>query len=90
MRPFLLDCLIYFHIAVHNMFLKSFVFPCVGSDLSFLIHDFINLSLVSLLNKTGSWFMYGINSFKEPTPGFVDLFHISYDLSFLEVCSNFN
>ena len=54
MRPFLLDCLIYWCIAVHNMFLILFVFPCVGSDLSFLIHDFINLSLLSLLfNKAG-------------------------------------
>ena len=71
MHPFLLDCLIYFRIAVHNMFLKSFVFPRVGSDLFFLIHDFINL-------------------FKEPTPGSVDLFHISSGLDFLEFCSNFN
>ena len=52
MHPFLLGCLTCWRRAAHNMFLKSFV--GVGSDLSFLIHDFINLSLLSLLfNKAG-------------------------------------
>ena len=27
MHPFLLDCLIYWHIAPHNKFFKSFIFP---------------------------------------------------------------
>ena len=44
-----LDCLTCWHIAVHNMFLKSLDFLGVGSDLSFLFHDFINLNLLSLL-----------------------------------------
>ena len=53
MHPFLLDCILYWHIAAHNKFLKSFVFPWYWCDL-FFIHDFINLSLFSLLfNKAG-------------------------------------
>ena len=47
MSPFLLVCLIHWRISAHNVFLNRLCFLAVGSDISFLIHDFINFSLLS-------------------------------------------
>ena len=49
MHPVLLDCLVYWRVAAYNKFFKLFYFLGIGGDLSFLIHDFINLSLFSLI-----------------------------------------
>ena len=59
---------------------------CPGVSLHLYLWGKSNFSF--LFNKASEGFIYLVNSFKESTPGFVDLFYSSSGLYFIEFCSN--